>query len=75
MVEMAQLDRKQDVLVGHYMEDVCCPRLNTGLFSALTESGNVQLVVFGHGISMRECQLSHMQTIGMTLQACTTTLH
>jgi hypothetical protein len=33
---------------GHKFEDVCCPKLNSGLFTAMLESGAVQGVFAGH---------------------------
>ncbi|MBW3624001.1 MAG: metallophosphoesterase family protein [Armatimonadetes bacterium] len=33
---------------GHKYEDVCCPRINTGMFAAFLEAGDVMGVFVGH---------------------------
>lgn len=38
----------RDDCVGHKLEDVCCPRVNTGLFSAFVEAGDVMGTFVGH---------------------------
>lgn len=37
-----------DILVGHRMEKVCCPPLNTGLFASMRIRGDVMGVFCGH---------------------------
>jgi Calcineurin-like phosphoesterase len=45
--EQALVDPKADV-VGHRHESVCCPRINSGLFAALLERGDVRGTFVGH---------------------------
>lgn len=37
-----------DILVGHRMEKVCCPPLNTGLFASMRIRGDVMGIFCGH---------------------------
>jgi len=34
--------------VGHKLEDVCCPKVNSGFFAALRDAGHVNGVFVGH---------------------------
>ncbi|MGH2389449.1 MAG: metallophosphoesterase family protein [Chloroflexota bacterium] len=38
----------ESVCYGHKFEDVCCPRLNSGLFTAMVEMGDVVGTFVGH---------------------------
>ena len=39
---------EREVCRGHKWEEVCCPRQNTGMFSAMLEEGNMKGVFVGH---------------------------
>lgn len=45
-------------IIGLFGEVVCCPLYNTGFVDAVLKQGNVQTLLFGHGMSM-ECSRSH----------------
>lgn len=44
---------------GNQLEEVCCPKLNSGLFTALLESGNVMGTFVGHDHDNDYCAQFH----------------